>query len=646
VRPTAAARQRPGQCGLAPLWLALLLLLPAVSAQAGRYMDMLSRGPFPWLQGCVLKLEHGDITAGAWACPTAGDWDADGDDELIVGGGYGDLLYFDPQPGGLMGTPTQMMAEEPTLLQRQTQFSPVMPAIADWDGDGATDLIIGTRGRVLWCRRMGQALAEPAELECGGTSVARLIQSLAPDCGPLAPMACDLDHDGDLDLVVGDAQGRVWQHTNAGTALRPALSPPRQVQAGGRPLALGIAVRPCAADWDLDGAQDLVLGTADGRLLLARGGQGGLGAVEPVPIVSGSVPADGLSGMLADLAPTAATDAGGQAVVLAGTRSGRVLRLERAGRSARYLGAVQGHDVPIDAGRCAVPCVTDWDRDGLQDVVVGGEDGAVSLYRRTRRTPPRFEAAGPLRAATGAAITASRPAGWPEYLAYAWPTVVDLDQDARPDLLLGQGNGRVALWLSRNGLTPQGDLTVSGVPLGFCAPSTVAAGDHDGDGDTDVLAGLRLLPGTRVRTGLAPEAVLYLENEYPPSAAQSARVPLFIKAVRADVYLGFGGEGATPRDAEILGVSLIAPAPWTVPGQYLVTTDAGVYLGRRSGDAKSYPRVIIDARRVGLPQPALPPVWSATAGDLGADGPGVLCGTEEFGWVVWYGRDQLGGPRG
>ncbi|MFW6156595.1 MAG: FG-GAP repeat domain-containing protein, partial [Armatimonadota bacterium] len=48
-------------------------------------------------------------------------------------------------------------------------------------------------------------------------------------------------------------------------------------------------------------------------------------------------------------------------------------------------------DAPIDAGRCAVATVGDWSGDGLSDLVVGGEDGRVRLYERVPGDGLRFE---------------------------------------------------------------------------------------------------------------------------------------------------------------------------------------------------------------------------------------------------------------
>ena len=75
-----------------------------------------------------------------YAFPTAGDIDSDGDLDLIVGDGNGDMLYFENT--GTSTTP-QFAAPvaNPSTIQSQGVFS--FPVLADMDGDSDPDLLIG-----------------------------------------------------------------------------------------------------------------------------------------------------------------------------------------------------------------------------------------------------------------------------------------------------------------------------------------------------------------------------------------------------------------------------------------------------------------------------------------------------------------------
>ncbi len=620
-----------------PLALVLFACLPC---SAGRYTEILARGPCPYLKGVVLRQKVGNVTAGAFAEPAAAEWSGEGTEELIVGSGYGDLLYFRRRPDGLLGEPEQMLPEPLSFLPTPPQPSPISPSLTDWDGEGRVGLIVGMRDRVYWCRRTETGLAPAVELPVSTSTVAGLVRALDPNCGHLAPCAADLTGTGRLDLLVGDDQGQVWWLENQGTRTAPSLAPPRRLLAGGQVVNVGSRARLAVGDWNGDGYPDLFIGSGGGTVYLCLGGPQGLAAPQPL-YGSGApcVPPDTDSPR--DLSPafTFWLGRGKGPRLLVGDRRGFVALLAPTnGGGARLEGYLQAQDAPVDVGRCASPCVVDWSGSRQLDLVVGGEDGYLQLFQRVSNDPPLF-AAGQRIVDTKGPVRADARPGFSPHLRYAWPCVTDMDRDGQLDLLLGQASGRVRLWLNHGGLVPVGEVALAGQVLTLAGATTVNAYDYRQNGSVDLFVGTRLLPGQSAQGHLSPEQVIYLEN----SATKPGQAPLFIKAVRIDAFVTPGREAATPWDADFLGLSSLQPVHWG-PGaalEYLAGTRLGALVFHSDVSRRDYPRLELKSPGSGLPPPLLPPAWRYCAARLTGGEQGIVCGTEEFGWVVWYPKESL-----
>jgi hypothetical protein len=192
------------------------------------------------------------------------DLDADGLGDILSGSWPGEVYFFRRNKAGTFDS-----AE--TLKDRAGKPINVGHAssafAADWDGDGKLDLLIGTlTGEVFFLanekKMAAPVFAAPVGVIAGGKPI--------KVNGDAAPVVADWDGDGKPDLIIGAEDGSVVWHRNTGTPSKPDLGPARPLVGkspvgwGGddkrRPGEHGLRVKPCVFDWDGDGRPELLLG--------------------------------------------------------------------------------------------------------------------------------------------------------------------------------------------------------------------------------------------------------------------------------------------------------------------------------------------------------------------------------------------------
>ncbi|MFK5924321.1 MAG: exo-alpha-sialidase [Verrucomicrobiota bacterium] len=216
------------------------------------------------------------------------DYDGDGDQDLVIGVGdwsdYGWDHAYDAQGrwrnGPLHGyvywlknegsNMEPKYADEPTRINAGDGDIDVYgwpsPNFTDWDGDGDLDLIcgefldgftyfenIGDRKKPIY------ASGQKMESSDG--------KRLTMDLQMITPTAFDWDGDGDLDLIVGDEDGRVALIENRGNKTSPPnFSQPVYFQQQADTLKFGALATPFVYDWDSDGDDDILCGNTAGYI--------------------------------------------------------------------------------------------------------------------------------------------------------------------------------------------------------------------------------------------------------------------------------------------------------------------------------------------------------------------------------------------
>ena len=131
----------------------------------------------------------------------------------------------------------------------------VKPALADLDGDGDIDMLVGAGNGLTYAyKNTGDATA-PTWVANGAWDVPSVGYQSSPAIG-------DLDGDGDPDLMIGEYGGGVYAFENTGTKYSPVWT---AKAAWNIPdTALGLYAKPTLADLDGDGDLDLMVGDSGG----------------------------------------------------------------------------------------------------------------------------------------------------------------------------------------------------------------------------------------------------------------------------------------------------------------------------------------------------------------------------------------------
>ena len=267
------------------------------------------------------------------------------------------------------------------------------PVIVDVDGNGLLDLVVGNSGFYTPNTPNGNSSNASLYLflNTGTPTQPRFnlvdndwldLSEYAQNNSDFAPAFGDLDSDGDLDLLVGNAGGWLFYYRNTAGPNNPMT-----FQQDFNPMWVDMDVAtsstPAIVDLDGDGLQDVIYGEYQGNINFFKN----IGtAFEPLfgnqPVISK------IGGIDTDITPGSE---GYSAPVFVQTPDGLNLITGSITGELEAYSNVTATEAPytpisltwgnIDVGRRSSPAVADLDNDGVLELVVGNQRGGLEFYK-------------------------------------------------------------------------------------------------------------------------------------------------------------------------------------------------------------------------------------------------------------------------
>jgi hypothetical protein len=439
---------------------------------------------------------------GYYSAPTLGDLDRDGDLDLVAGNLFGELAVFaHTGPATLAGFAPLTGPPSPLDGVGVDDFASL--ALVDLDGDGHLDLVAGN----------AQGSFRTLENRSGVMLAMQALLGSPPPSVPFYPRFAfaDLDADADLDVLVGHRFDEIgWYFENTGSATSAAFV---QRTGAANPFDAILVEEPVFGDLDGDGDLDLVVARRSALTTYFENTGSATGAA----FVQRTGAANPLGGMNFDRGTFGDLDADGDLDLVDGEYGGFAYLENTGSATAGAFVARTGAANPLAgqfSGFMPAPVLGDLDGDGDLDLVsTDSYYGHVYYFENTgRATSPAF------LAHTGTANPLDRAPAYGYYLAF--PGVGDLDGDGDLDVVVSAPGALLAYenaMLVPSTLPTFAPLLVDpleSVDAGLIARPSL--GDLDADGDLDLVVGeydggffyfentgVALAPSFAARTGAA-----------------------------------------------------------------------------------------------------------------------------------------------
>ncbi len=337
--------------------------------------DLVGTPAFTARTGAANPLNGVDV--GGHSNPTFADLDGDGDLDAVVGDNSGTVDYFEntgtdaaPVFVGQTGGDNPFNGIDIGIWSDH--------AFADLDNDGDLDAVVGDySGALVYFENTGTALSPVFLQQTGGDNPFNGV-----DIGFIsAPAFADLDADGDLDAVVGEDDGNLNYFENTSTDAAPVFTVRTGADNPFNGVDVGVLSRPAFGDLDGDGDLDAVIGEADGFLNYFENA-----GTDEAPVFVGQAgsdnPFNGVNVGSQSAPAFADLDGDGDLDVVVGEYLGRLLYFENTTPSPRSITVTVAAQIePPTAGPDTISGTAGDDLiEGLgDDDVLDGGDGDDNL---------------------------------------------------------------------------------------------------------------------------------------------------------------------------------------------------------------------------------------------------------------------------
>ncbi len=406
------------------------LLIGSLSGSLYHY-EQKSANPGEWM--LITENVNVDVSTVKVAVkPIVTDLDHDGLFDLVLGGNYNDIAYYEQDAAGS----ATFNLQDARLLDISHYYNSTGPCFVDLDNDNRLDVLVGEADGLYL--HLEQDSVNSADFVLRSKNILALM-----DAGSdAAPCLTDLDDDGLVDLIVGEWYGNLnhYEQTAAGSPDFIKISE----ELG--ETDVGTSSTPAIADLDNDGLFDLIVGERDGTLNHFEQDEDNPDRF--------TLLAENFNGIkLEQYSAPCLTDLDGDELIdmIVGENGGKLYLYEQ-----RELNSTAFHLVDDSMNVASnyphpTPYVVDYDNDGLLDLFIGRNFGGVNHFEQASKNSSDFI----LIANVFENITVRNN---------AYMTTGNVNNDELPDLILGDKWGGLYLYLkqpdTRVQLPPAGESIV------------------------------------------------------------------------------------------------------------------------------------------------------------------------------------------